>query len=110
VAEQDALVIEQVRSAIGASRRQREILRGLGLRRIGHRVERPDTPGVRGAIRKVDHLVVVHPASQLLSPAPATGEATTKRTAKKKKGTKKTANKTTKTTTETTDSGSDEDE
>ena len=53
------LVIEQVRSVIGRPTPQRESLRSMGLRRIGHRVERPDTPHVRGAIKKVEHLVRV---------------------------------------------------
>lgn len=56
------LVIEQIHSTIGRSRKQREVLRGLGLRRIGQRVERPDSPRVRGAIEKVAHLVKVEDA------------------------------------------------
>lgn len=50
------LRIEQVRSPIGFPRYQREVLRGLGLRRIRHVVERPDTPAVRGMVRKISHL------------------------------------------------------
>ena len=53
------LVIEQVRSTIGRPRAQREALKGLGLRRIGHRVEREDSPRVRGQIGVVSHLVKV---------------------------------------------------
>lgn len=53
------LVIEQIHSTIGRSPKQREVLRGLGLRRIGQRVERPDSPRVRGAIERVAHLVKV---------------------------------------------------
>lgn len=49
--------IRQIRSPIGYPREQRETLRGLGLRRIRHEVERPDTPAVRGMIVKVRHLV-----------------------------------------------------
>jgi len=51
--------IRQVRSAIGASERQRATLRGLGLRRREQVVELEDTPAVRGMIRKVAHLVAV---------------------------------------------------
>ncbi len=51
--------IEQVRSPIGRPGRQREVLRGLGLRRIRHVVEREDTPAVRGMVNKVAHLVRV---------------------------------------------------
>jgi len=46
-----------VRSTIGFNRRQAEVVRGLGLRRIRHTVELPDTPEIRGMIRKVRHLV-----------------------------------------------------
>jgi large subunit ribosomal protein L30 len=38
---------------------QRETLVGLGLDKIGRRSELPDTPAVRGMIRKVQHLVRV---------------------------------------------------
>ena len=51
--------IEQVRSHIGRPGWQREVLRGLGLRRIRHVVEREDTPAVRGMANKVAHLVRV---------------------------------------------------
>jgi len=49
--------IEQVRSPIGFDRRQREVLRGLGLRRIRHVVERQDSAAVRGMVAKIPHLV-----------------------------------------------------
>ena len=49
--------IEQVKSPIGYSSKQREVLRGLGLRRIRHVVEREDSPAVRGMVRKIAHLV-----------------------------------------------------
>jgi large subunit ribosomal protein L30 len=51
--------ITQLRSGIGHEERQRAALRGLGLRRIRHSVEREDTAAVRGLIRKVGHLVRV---------------------------------------------------
>lgn len=53
------LIIEQVRSTIGRPRKQREALLGLGLRKIGQRVERNDTPQTRGQINVVSHLVKV---------------------------------------------------
>ena len=53
------LKIRQVRSPNGASRRQRDSLRTLGLGRIGKAAERPDDPTVRGLIRSVGHLVEV---------------------------------------------------
>ena len=51
--------IRQVRSTIGTLREHREVLKGLGLRRIRHEVVRPDTPAVRGAVRKVQYLVEI---------------------------------------------------
>lgn len=54
--------VKQVKSGIGYDRRQRETLRGLGLRRMNHVVEVEDTPAVRGMITKVTHLVVVEEA------------------------------------------------
>jgi large subunit ribosomal protein L30 len=54
-----AVKVTQRRSRNGASKQQRETLRSLGLRRIGHQVEHADTPQVRGMIRKVAHLVEV---------------------------------------------------
>ena len=53
------LKVIQRRSKNGASRRQRETLRSLGLRRIGHSVEHDDTPQIRGMVDKVKHLVEV---------------------------------------------------
>ena len=48
-----------VRSTIGYDRRQSAVVRGLGLRRIGHSVELIDGPATRGMIKKVRHLVRV---------------------------------------------------
>jgi ribosomal protein L30 len=59
MAEPKKLTIKQVRSQIGGTRRQRESLRGLGLRRIGASVVIADTPTTRGLIEKVAHLVEV---------------------------------------------------
>ena len=53
------LVIKQVKSSNGANGRQRDTLRSLGLRRINHTVERPDSPQLRGMVHAVRHLVVV---------------------------------------------------
>jgi len=53
------VVVTQRRSRNGSDRRQRDTLRSLGLRRIGHRVELEDTPQIRGMIAKVAHLVEI---------------------------------------------------
>jgi len=54
-----ALKITLLKSTIGFNRTQAETVRGMGLRRIRHTVELPDTPEVRGMILKVRHLISV---------------------------------------------------
>ena len=54
-----ALVVTQVRSAIGAKPKQRGTLRALGLGRIGRSNTLPDRPEIRGMIQRVPHLVSV---------------------------------------------------
>jgi large subunit ribosomal protein L30 len=49
--------IKMIGSVIGCPDKQRETVRGLGLRRLNQVVERPDTPAVRGMVKKVPHLV-----------------------------------------------------
>jgi large subunit ribosomal protein L30 len=51
--------IKQVRSVIGYDKSQAKVVRGLGLRRIGHEVEVLDHPAMRGMIQKVRHIVAV---------------------------------------------------
>jgi len=46
-------------SFIGCTRDMRATIRGLGFRRLEQTVERPDTPAIRGMVRKVRHLVKV---------------------------------------------------
>jgi large subunit ribosomal protein L30 len=53
------LKITLVRSRIGTTPRQREVLQGLGLRRINSSVVRPDDAAIRGMVTKVQHLVTV---------------------------------------------------
>jgi len=53
------LVITQVRSSNGSSRKHHESLKTLGLGKIGRSSERPDHPTVRGLIHAVQHLVEV---------------------------------------------------
>jgi large subunit ribosomal protein L30 len=48
-----------VKSTIGFNRNQAKVVEGMGLRRIGHTVELPDTDATRGMILKVRHLITV---------------------------------------------------
>ena len=60
--EAKKLRVTQVKSTIGFDRKQELAMQGLGLRKIGHSVERQDTPSVRGLILVVRHLVKVEGA------------------------------------------------
>ena len=53
------LKITLVRSPIGFNKTQAATVTGMGLRRLRHTVELPDTPETRGMIHKVRHLVEV---------------------------------------------------
>jgi len=53
------LRIRWVKSSIGYSKRQKETIRALGLRKLGQTVELVDTPSIRGMVNKVSHLVTV---------------------------------------------------
>jgi large subunit ribosomal protein L30 len=53
------LTITLRKSTIGFNRNQAAVVQGMGLRRIGHSVELPDTAATRGMIQKVRHLVEV---------------------------------------------------
>lgn len=48
-----------VKSPIGALKKHKACLTGLGLRRVRHEVELEDSAAVRGMINKVRHLVEV---------------------------------------------------
>ena len=59
MAQTKKLKITLVKSTIGFDKKQDKVVTGLGLRRIGHSIELPDTPETRGMILKVRHLVTV---------------------------------------------------
>ena len=53
------LKVTLLRSPIGFNKTQGKTVEGMGLRKIRHTVELPDTPATRGMILKVRHLVEV---------------------------------------------------
>ena len=53
------LKVTLLRSTIGFNKTQAKTVQGMGLRRIRHSVELPDTAETRGMIHKVRHLVEV---------------------------------------------------
>ena len=56
---QQTIYIKWVRSGIGFTYRQKEAIRGLGLRRLNQVVERVDTPQIRGLVASIPHLVEI---------------------------------------------------
>ncbi|HVC24754.1 MAG TPA: 50S ribosomal protein L30 [Acidimicrobiales bacterium] len=57
-----ALLVTQVRSAIGTKPKHRGTLRALGLRKLGQSNVVPDRQEIRGMLARVPHLVSVEPA------------------------------------------------
>ena len=53
------LTITLRKSTIGFNETQAKTVEGMGLRRLNHTVELPDTPATRGMILKIRHLVEV---------------------------------------------------
>ena len=57
--DRKTLKVTLVKSTIGFNKKQAEVVRGIGLRRIRHTIEVADTPEMRGMIHKIRHLVTV---------------------------------------------------
>ena len=55
------IAVTLVRGLAGAKRRHREVVRGLGLRRVGMTVFRPDNPMIRGMVARASHLLRLEP-------------------------------------------------
>jgi len=51
--------IKLVRSVICTPEKHKVIVRSLGFRKLNQIVERPDTPGFRGMVKKIPHLLAV---------------------------------------------------
>jgi large subunit ribosomal protein L30 len=49
--------IQYYRSMIGYSKKQKEIIRSLGITKLNQTIERPDSPAARGVVAKVPHLL-----------------------------------------------------
>jgi len=56
-AQSAKIKIQYYRSTIACPVNQKQIVRGLGLRKLNQIVERPDTPSMRGAVTKIPHLL-----------------------------------------------------
>ena len=62
--KEDLIRIRLKRSIIGKPRNQREVVKGLGLRRINSEVLRRDCPETWGMIKKIPHLLDVEEAGK----------------------------------------------
>ena len=49
--------IQYYRSSISTPKTHKQIVRSVGLTKLNQVVERPDTPAMRGFVRKVPHLL-----------------------------------------------------
>ena len=59
------------RSAIGRDRKQRRVIESLGLKRLSDSAVHRDSPGIRGMINKVSHLVEVELVEEGASNTPS---------------------------------------
>lgn len=51
--------IKQIKGLVGTTKKQKQIIKALGLRKIGMEKSVKDSDTVRGALRLVEHLVKV---------------------------------------------------
>jgi large subunit ribosomal protein L30 len=57
MANEKKIKIQWYRSSIATPEKHKVIVRSLGLTKLNQIVERPDTPDVRGMVKKVPHLL-----------------------------------------------------
>ena len=53
------LQVKLIKSTIGKPKKHRDIVAGLGLKKLNHSVEHNDTPEIRGMISKISHMLNV---------------------------------------------------
>jgi len=53
------LQVTLIKSTIGRPKKHRDIVAGLGLKRLNHSVKHVDTPEIRGMISKISHMLNV---------------------------------------------------
>ena len=53
------LQVTLIKSTIGRPKKHRDVVAGLGLKRLNHSVEHMDTPEIRGMISKISHMLNV---------------------------------------------------
>lgn len=53
----ETIKIQYYRSSIGYSKKQKDIVRNLGITKLNQTVTRPDNAAMRGVVAKVPHLL-----------------------------------------------------
>ena len=53
----EKIKIQYYRSVIGYSKKQKEVIKSLGMTKLNQTVERPDNAAMRGIVAKVPHLL-----------------------------------------------------
>ncbi len=56
-AEKGNITIQYYRSSIGYSKKQKEIVKSLGITKLNQSVTRPDNAAMRGIVAKIPHLL-----------------------------------------------------
>lgn len=51
------ITIQYYRSSIGFSKKQKDVVKALGITKLNQKVTRPDSPSMRGIVAKVPHLL-----------------------------------------------------
>ena len=51
------ITIQYYRSSIGFSKKQKDVVKALGITKLNQKVTRPDTPSMRGIVAKVPDLL-----------------------------------------------------
>lgn len=51
------ITIQYYRSSIGYAKKQKDIVKALGITKLNQKVTRPDNPSMRGIVAKVPHLL-----------------------------------------------------
>ena len=52
-----SIKIQYYRSSIGYSKKQKDIVKSLGITKLNQTITRIDSPGVRGVVAKIPHLL-----------------------------------------------------
>ncbi|MFM8441195.1 MAG: 50S ribosomal protein L30 [Acidobacteriota bacterium] len=55
--EQGSIKIQYYRSSIGYPKKQKDIVKSLGIKKLNQIVERKDSPAMRGVVAKIPHLL-----------------------------------------------------